>query len=457
MSSAFTALLGGAKGYLPAAFGWTPDVAVSLTGPVEHNYNPVARKPAITGNTYWVDPVNGLDTNNGLTSGTPFATLFKGVSTANVQSISLTHNVKVKGGIYRTATQGWFNLTVTRSLVIESWDGNRILNVASASAVAPVYTKTVAQTNVYQMALAAAPSNGWVFDFANTVNGFASYQTQYAVLTLVADIATCDATAGSYFYDLAGTTLYVHTIDSRAADANVQPLVNLIGAGIGYTAGPAIFWCENIDFIGGGVSWSNTSRDGLNARSYLNSCTAQGTTSSDGFSHTFGSVSVGGIDYYYRCGAFWTKEDGFTQFGTTATANDGPYRLEIECVSRNNGNDGTTANNGTTQHANCKSFDINCTFAHSQNRLCQDIWTSRRVSVGCSFGPSDAAPGSTSRTIYAGQSAGQSTMIWLDRCTIVPGSQYDLTATSGSSILFKGSIPGGVTTDPANTGTIGTY
>ena len=442
----------------PAGLGWTPDFTISkIAGVYSTNFDIDARKPSITGTQYYVNsnvgsPPGGWgvgsDSNNGTSIATPFLTLRKAVAVINLQSASLVHGCKsVCGTVYRSSTLSWQGLTLSKSAVFESVDGSRTLSV-QAAATAPSYTKTGGQTNVYQMSLAAAPA--MVLDFTNIVAGSFSYAPEYGPLTLVADVATCDSTAGSYFWD-AGLILYVHPFDGRAADSNVQPTTtSSSGAAWANPSVGAILWMENIDFIGGATAFANTSND-ASFRTYRKNCTYQ-ASNTDGTTTT---TAAAGIDHYWQNGAYNTGGDGLSQYGTTASSNDGPWKVEMNCRARRNGHDGSTANNCSTQHAACKTITLNPDYSLSQDRCVHDVSTAKRWMLGGAIGPS-AAVGATSRTLVAGNAA-QSVSIYVDGTTITAGSVYDLNTTSGCSILFKGSVPGGLTTDPANAGTIGTY
>lgn len=443
----------------PAGLGWTPDFNIFLqNGIYSTNFNIDTRKPAVTGNQYYVNCGNGTppggwgagsDSNNGTSIATPFLTIRKAIATTSLQSSVLVHGISfVCGAVQRGSTQAWQANTLSKSALIQSIDGSRIISV-QAGVTAPSYTKTGGQTNVYQMALAAAPNA--VLDFTNIVVGSFSYAPEYGPLALVASIVACDSTVNSYFYDGAGTTLYVHAFDNRAADSNVQPTITGNGAGFAHVSAGAILWMENIDFVGGGNAFSNTSSDST-YRTYRKNCTYQASSATDG---SVSTTPARGIDYYWQNAAYNTTMDGFSEYGTTATSNDGPYKAELYCRARRNGHEGSAANNCSTAHADCKTISLNCDYALSQDRCVHDVSTAKRWTLGGSFGPS-AASGTTSRTLQAGNASAQGVTIWVDGTTI-NHSDFDLNTYTGCSILFKTAIPVGLTVDPASAGTIGTY
>lgn len=544
-------------------------------GVVSNTYDPNNYLPTITGNQYFLNCNNGTppsgwgagsDGNNGLSKATPFATLRKIIAVISLQSASFVHGCQFVCGSVQLFTNAWNGNTLTKSAVIQSVDGSRIISApAWPSTTAPVWTKTGGQTNVYQAALTSTPF--FAADFTHSINGSAAittvgngaltaaalspasslvaapiersgpvaafsdttdtatniiaalpsspavgYQWQinlvnltnfaqtivggvgvtvagvsvippkstgvffatyaaagavilttqslasnaFAPLNLVASIALCDSTPGSFFYD-GSTTVYVHCIDSRAADANILPLCN-VGGGNGVVAIQAansVLWVNNIDFVGGASSMANSSNV-ANARTYWNNCSAQLTFNGQGFIH-FGVPITSMTDYYYRSGSYNTNDDGFSQVGTGIGSNDGPSKIEIECSGQMNGYNASTFNNGSTSHSACKTVTINCNFNFALDRVVADAGQAQRWGIGGTWGPSRGVNGASSMAVGCGSGGGIVCQFWLDGVSVLKGSVYDLEVQTGDILLFKGAIPAGLTNAPTSTGTVGTY
>lgn len=449
----------------PAGVTWDPgfNVFYNGTGVPTTDFDFNAIQPVVTGTTYYVDPVTGLDTNTGLSPAQAFASFARGVGRVNTQSASLVHQVLVNlpGDTVFRATNAWGG-SVTRSCVIKPI-GGRILNIAAAPTVAaPVWTKTAGLTNVYETAVASAIvrvydlSRKFTWAYSNTGR---PYYQRYAK---VADAATVDTTPDSFFYDSVGGKVYCNT-STRVPDGMVQPLMGVTNASwVPNTLG-RILWATGIDFIGGGNGFSiselaasgGTGGDAT-LRAYLKDCSYQGPSrSADGFLHT-----GLGWTYHVNCGTYDTGVDGFSVYGLNAVSNTDPAgrRACIDCATYDNGETGQTQANGETLHSTAQGISVNCNIGPAYNRPLHDGQGTKHWFVGGSVGPSThPQPDTTSRSVQSGNGPGQSCEVYLDGTVINPGSQYDLNTTAGSGLFFKGVVPPGLTVDPASAGTIAAY
>lgn len=440
-----------------AYFDWFSDMGLSVSksgAAYSTNYTLEMFKPAVTGITIYVDYATGDNANNGLSWGAAKKTLSGAASPINAASASQVHRVLFKGGLSSTAGTAQFS----RSVVIESFDGGRLKNVNSTNNTPIAWTKTAGRTNVYEGAPTGTISG--VVDVSSGMQGYPSYCPRYFRLASVADVATCDATPNSYYFDSVTPRLYVHTFDNRPADINVW---QTSGSGqIAFVADAAVsnpvFWLDKVDMVGGSTGirmYEGFVTGGVAAfRAYVNNSTGQ-YGSQDGISHLGRGTTI-----QYRCGAYGTFYDGFASWsegGGASNTSPAGNRVEIECYADLCGDaaDGTT--NSSTLHNLARCVSINCDMRNAKDRNIHDINMSKRWWLGGIVGPSRTPMGGVSRSMQAGNASDQVMEMWVDGATFLAGSQYTLNTTALAAIRIKGAIPANVTIDPASAGTITTY
>jgi hypothetical protein len=449
-------IFGGANLAIPDArfqYFSTMGLTVKKVGGVySHNYLSANFKPAITGITIYIDGVNGSDSFVGTNPLQPRKTF----AVINGQSTALVHQFLVKGN----APVRHNGVVTTRSCVISSWDGARVQVVAAVNITPETWTATSGQAGVYETAFAATPYS--VVDLSFTETWGTTDAPAYRRLALVASLVLCQSTAGSWFWDSGASKLYVHTSDTRAPDLNVIPTNNasqFTWVPVTAVSNP-VFWMDQVDSIGGfnpilitEATSSGGSGGNINLRAYMNRCTAQ-------ICKDIGIERIGiGNTLTYRCGAYETGDDGFHYDGLNAASLTDPTgsHVEIEPTTYNCGVTTSTQANSSSLHSLGTCVTINPNFQAAWNRELHDILAAYRWLLGGSVGPSRQSTGSTSRSVVAGSAGSQLCKIFVDGTTVRPGSQYDLNTTGGCSILFKGGVPGTLTIDPANAGTIGAF
>lgn len=153
---------------------------------------------------WYVDSVNGLDTNAGTSSTAPLQT----IAALEAKTIQASDKIGLaKGSHWRE------QLDITADTVtVEAYGASGAAPIFDASDIIPAgsWSKTGEQTNVYQASVNAdiAAAKTWVNAWENN-----------AFLTRAADLATCDATPGSYLPSAdtgAGgpITVYIHPTGS---------------------------------------------------------------------------------------------------------------------------------------------------------------------------------------------------------------------------------------------------
>lgn len=163
---------------------------------------------------YYVDSVAGSDSNNGLTTLTPYLTLSKLKTSAlafgNNAKLALKYGSSWKEDLDLSTLTG-----VTVAAYGSSASGLPIIDGSIVKANAG-FTKTVAQTNVYEIS------------FTQTALAANSYITAWengTMLTYVASIALVDSTASSFYVSGTGPgtwILYIHSSDNSSVIVNAK-------------------------------------------------------------------------------------------------------------------------------------------------------------------------------------------------------------------------------------------
>jgi len=180
------------------------DIAVSFTG--SQSGRVVAT--GVQSFLWYVDSINGSDSNAGTSPGAAFRTIAKAMQQAQVPgfNVGLAANSRWREQITLTALYG----------SVQAYGiGQKPLLDSSDQITAGSWTKTAGRTNVYQASVTI--SNG----------GFAIYASVWqdgVRLARAADLATCDSTPGTYFpSDETGASpiiLYINATDSSSPITN---------------------------------------------------------------------------------------------------------------------------------------------------------------------------------------------------------------------------------------------
>lgn len=191
---------------------------------------------------YYVDPINGLDSNVGYRPNAPFQSISKAITvgSTNCPRIYL---------IGSTTTPAWFPLSLgfNTSFGAQNPFSMYALNGAdtvfiSSNIALPTFTLVSAH---YEGAVTTSVNQ--VFDTSARETNFASKFGLYSQLTQVASSALVDSTPGTFFW--AANVLYVHLFDSRAPDASVK--VDVVGGFALNETWPIQMFFRDVNFIGG--------------------------------------------------------------------------------------------------------------------------------------------------------------------------------------------------------------
>lgn len=331
------------------------------------------------------------------------------------------------------------NFTCT-GVIVSLWDGQQ-----SAHPKRPIFVKRT--TNL------AAPwsaDEGNTYFTAHSVASTTVMDVRYTSdgliprLTEVGSLALCRATPGSYFFDVGASRMYVTAQDRRnlIGDADMQAPTG--GTHFNHTATVnCVTWMDGIVFVGGNVI-STMATLGMTHNYYARNCGYFGGAN--------GIALIGpGTCIHVNPRVGGNRGDGMNYHGN---AQGDINAVEIDLQSYRNGFDAAGTNNASTLHENCTAICINGNYAGSENRVINDINSSKRWMVNSAVRASVASD-ATSVTVQAGISGGTAAQIWLDACDVAQSTTAALYADTGCSIHLAGMSTAGKTL--AGAGTIDTY
>jgi len=348
------------------------------------------------GKTYYVKKTGGNDNNDGLTSDTAFATLYKAITKADVDIIV------VYDGVY-TRENAFNDASPARDISIIAATGNNDVIITGHSAL--TWTKTADKTNVYQATRTLVVS---VYDA-----GVLDANGDYTRLILKTSIDEVDANAGSYYID-GSNVVYVHTADSRAADSSIYSFLNVKAGSV--ASGKSIY-LEGLNFIGGYTPFYALT-DFIAV--YAKNCTFKYGTQN-------GFTQMGGTAYLQNCTCSKNSEDGFNYHSTVGEVK--PYAIEINCKGYRNGLD--TNDNGSSMHDGGKIIRVNGEYYENTAHNVVDVTADTQSwNIGCVAHDSSGGANICDFLVTTGAAK-----MWLDSC-IAYGSTYSLGITDAASICY---------------------
>jgi hypothetical protein len=439
----------------PSGFEWVGAPSIYRQGRTyRSNFDIDAHRPAYAV-TYYIDPVSGSDVNDGLTELTPRANLSTTVTLANTGAVPARFLCK-PGAYY--GTQGWSGAVPTVDFIIEPWasnptdPANRLWFVRPASMTADQWFLEAGSQYRWGGTFATDPS--YVFDRTGLSGGLPH---KYVA---AADKATCAATPGSYWRDGATNRIYVRTFDSRsltgAGDKGIVVITTGGGNNFRFACTASVtMWVQNVCFIDGSNNiYVQSGATDLTVNVYMKDCQTVGGIIANGtaFISTHANTVIN--VYQKRCGAGYNGFDGFNYRSDTGAGALVRY-FEDECFTAYNGSGVGGANNASTAHGVAIGITMNCNFAGSQNRVINDIDSSRRWMLGSTVAAS-AASDATAITVQAGSGTGSHTaQIWMDGCTLANSATAAVYSETGCAVRYTRMHLSGLTTGGA--GTIAAY
>ncbi|MFP7656074.1 hypothetical protein [Chryseobacterium proteolyticum] len=377
---------------------------------------------------YYVDNVNGLNTNNGLTPSTAVKTIAYARDTLGARNIILAAGIYWFDEHFKTFTD---NNTTTSPLLVTCRTGfATFINAHKGTQ----YTWT-ANGTCYQATRSNVVS---VLDLTNK-----DERGAYKNLTKVTSIALCQSTANSWYTD--NVTLYIHTFNSRIPDANIALNFDTQNT---YTAGqnvPYVYFENIISYIdntGSSMFFKNNATTQYNTKVYLKNVFAYGNTRGNG-------VAVDNIKeaILEGCGGGNVLRDALNYHTSALASGFIPMKvLEINGSGYNTGVGSTeVSSNGSTTHEGITIIRINGYFSTCRGSVIADV-NNGAMSLNLGVEAYDTIlDNDTSYRIN-----GTGSKIWLLDCigfSDLPGTKSVTAETGATAYVRKGELDNGTTGD----------
>jgi hypothetical protein len=313
-----------------AAFSWLP-FAVEQCGSsfrVEESWDIRTHANITVTHEYFVDTVNGLDTNAG-TRVAPFKTWNKAAGMADVDRIVLLD------GSYCTRTKSTTEPARSVEVIGEG-------TVYITSDHKDICTDWVSEgSDTYSTILTSSNFVQRVVD-----EGVVDANGNPTRYTTAASVAACKAAAGSFYWT--GGTLYVHAIDGRALTGNPSAgnLWLLDSLARALQADSKSYYFYNVNFRGTMRARNSTATGGLKV--YLDACI-----------FTACIVTLAGVSecVIEDCTILDSFDDGINIDIRNGIAS------QVAVVGTYAGEGGTlTDHQGSDGHNNCTMVHVNCTY-----------------------------------------------------------------------------------------------
>lgn len=354
---------------------------------------------APTGVAYYVS-TSGNDGDTGASWGHALRSVDVALAKADIDVLY------IGAGTYKRSNN-WDGYNLARSVAIYG-TGTVILTQAQDGLT---WVQNGTYPNVYQ---ATRSNTTQVLDI-----NFTDANGDYSMLTLQGSVANVDANPGSWYIDGANV-VYVRTVDSRAADTSIWPIVAGSNTRNGRATGNLTIYMENLIFIGGyaGFEFANGGA-GQTPSFYAKNC-----------QFLFGNgngLEIKGVStsILQNCVAAKSQSDGLNYHALNAVV---PKAIEIDCVGRDNGASGDD-DNGTSIHDGGSIVRLNGQYYRNKGPNLVESAALESWNLGCTAHTSQASIAGA-RIDLNNLTSGT---MWLDRCNSY-GSDYGIVAGAGTTI-----------------------
>lgn len=354
-------------------------------------------KNKLNGGTEWyIDAVNGNDSNDGLSKTTAMQTfnaLMTKVNDNDTVHIAKGNYLRLKGTVIPRPLEKSINL------IGENDEVNLIM------ADKPNWKKTSGKTNVYELIRTTTDT---VYDLNRSES-----------LTKVSNVDEVDGNLNSWYTD--GTKVFINVGESNVN--NVFPLITSYNFQASNLNSNIYF--ENLNFIGGKhcveLNLSNKNS------AFFKNCTFRNS------SNAFNGLSVNGGKNVVseNCLAINNSYDGFNYH--VGSDSSKPTIVEINCVGIENGRDkgteGVKSNNGSTIHEGLKAIRVNGTYAKNDGGNIADVNEGTQSwNLGCV-----AFESYQDKDFQVSSGAD----IWLDHCQAFGSTDSIIAADSSSHVYTR--------------------
>jgi hypothetical protein len=362
---------------------------------------------------YYVNVNTGNDSNDGLANTTPLKSIHAAITKLNAATAACGR-IYVAAGTYGNAN-GW---TGSSTAV-------RLTKPCAFIATGPVITHSGVD-------LTWSLHSGATYKATRNQVGFVleNYTTE---LTNVADVATCEATAGSWVES--GGVVYVHRSDGAAVtNANTRVILWINSALFDATSSDVYF--DGFEFQGGRYGALDLT-DGPTTRTFtrnvgIENCTMHYAGYPAARAPGLAVDRFSGVVCLRNSTATKNSSDGFNYH---ANGNVTVSILEVKCSGSDNGRYGETSANASSGHENANAIIVEPTHASALGASVHFIQTSHAYILGGSIECTDAnAP---SACVKQDNTAS----IIIDQCEITgSGAGGKTLYNNGTGALYKRNV-----------------
>ena len=389
---------------VPQGFSWDNNplvgkISTDYNGSYDVDFDVAQYDVSDQGTTYYVDPINGVESNDGLTPITPLKKMATAYNKSDCSCIMLAD------GIYSNG-ENLNAVTISKNIAIKAMPEANPVIAADSGSVFEVYSG-----DTYS---ATRGSCARVVDLQH--HNIYGDSLEYEKKETVADVVT---SPGSW--TLIDGVLYVHCIDGREPDRNVLLLIlsnNL------YAEGNPTLYLEGLTVIGGysPLKVSNTAQ-GANPKAYAKNCVF---LYSESVNNDVVMLQGTELSIFQNCRAMYGMKDGFNYHAQNATV---PKAIELNCVGAMCGNADDSNDQGSTIHDGGSAIRVNCVYFRNIGSNVADE-ASESWNVGCVvYEP--LAPNSGQRGNFYALSG---TKMWIDSCRCFGNPHYNvLSATDDTT------------------------
>ena len=418
---------------LPAGFPWMPDFLVQRSGETfRSTYEPGADKPA--GTPIWV-AMTGNDGSGDGSEGNPYRTIAHARDQGDI--------VYIKSGFYEDDDAA-FGMAVAGDTAYVAADGPGSViwsanqdNISWALKSGDVYRATLSST-VHDVLDLTYTRDGEVLK-----DGVTGLPLPYDAET---SIVAVQGNPGSFYYT--GTTLYVHTHDSRAPNSDIKPMWDKDiwnASDVAHT-----LYLEGIEFWGAKALAITGHSTTPNSKIVAVDCAFR-------FVPSGGAALCTSIKdvRMFRCAVSDCMEDGF-DYTNNSTAFTQTV-LEVDCDAKRCGraSGGASNNNCSTSHKDCHVMRIGGVYDTAQGPIIADVQGSHSLCLGVNALNATSSEGDA-HISDAGFSVGTySSNDVPSRMWVFGGSTsgcgYDRAVSSGGVMICDAAFDGGAGSDAGNT------
>lgn len=365
--------------------------------------------------TYYVDRSSGSDLNDGLTPETALNRITSALSKSDVD------RVYVKSGFYERG-YGIDANSPARNIEIIGYGGD-----VTVSQMIPGLSWSAEDTH-YKASYENSIVNVVDFSALNLLG-------DGVVLTKVANVASVDSTAGSWYYDADADLIYVRTSDSREPDSNIHCYYS----GYNLLINDAVkYYVEGIDFEGGTTICygASTSSD---AKLYCKGCKFKYPAIG---SNAFDIDGMGEIIIQNCVARVYVGNDGFNYHALSGNV---PNVIEIDCDSTAGTPKSIGSNQASTVHEGINIIRVNGKYYDTGGQAVADIGAAQVWNLGCELSHG------TTVGYYLGNVGANA---WFDTCNIHSNTTFGIQTETGTTVYLRNTINGETN---KNDGTITTY